>query len=159
VVFLKLDLLKLIVGEAFPIHWEYDPAELDLHNQDIEFLDKLKFKGEAEKGDGFLLIRGTITSRLKESCSRCLAKADKDYKREIDLNVAIKNDQASYDYTPEVREEVLISYPAKILCSKNCKGLCSNCGANLNVAPCGCYKCEKGESPFSILKKLKEDKE
>lgn len=155
---MKLDLLKLTIGEPFPIQTEYDPVDFELNNQDIEFTDKISFKGEAEKGDGFLLIRGDLSSRCKETCSRCLAKTTRDFKRKVDLNLTISNDEVSYDFTPDLREEILVSYPAKILCSDTCKGLCSNCGANLNVAPCDCHSEEGTKSPFSILKKLKEEK-
>lgn len=39
-----------------------------------------------------------------------------------------------------VNEDVLLSMPDKYLCSEDCKGLCSRCGANLNDGPCDCKK-------------------
>ena len=33
---------------------------------------------------------------------------------------------------------VLMNMPSKILCREDCKGLCPKCGANLNIAECGC---------------------
>ncbi len=34
--------------------------------------------------------------------------------------------------------EVLMSWPLKVLCNENCKGICSQCGKNLNVDSCNC---------------------
>jgi len=47
--------------------------------------------------------------------------------------------------------------PFKPLCSESCKGLCSECGADLNIGDCGC---EHGEVnlKMSALKKIVIDK-
>jgi uncharacterized protein len=37
-----------------------------------------------------------------------------------------------------VREQVLLSLPARTLCTPDCKGLCPRCGQNLNTASCNC---------------------
>ena len=36
--------------------------------------------------------------------------------------------------------EVLMSWPLKVLCKEDCKGLCSQCGKNLNFGPCDCVE-------------------
>jgi uncharacterized protein len=42
------------------------------------------------------------------------------------------------DLTPLVHEQALLALPTRPLCSDDCRGLCSRCGANLNAGPCGC---------------------
>jgi uncharacterized protein len=37
-------------------------------------------------------------------------------------------------------EELAMAEPVKMVCREDCKGLCSQCGANLNEEPCGCEK-------------------
>ena len=37
-----------------------------------------------------------------------------------------------------LREQVLLSLPAKTLCREDCKGLCPRCGRDLNSEPCAC---------------------
>ena len=37
-----------------------------------------------------------------------------------------------------VRNELLINWPIRVLCKDDCKGICSRCGANLNVTACNC---------------------
>ena len=34
--------------------------------------------------------------------------------------------------------EVLMSWPLKVLCREDCKGICAGCGVNLNVEECRC---------------------
>ncbi|HEV2464479.1 MAG TPA: DUF177 domain-containing protein [Acidobacteriaceae bacterium] len=37
-----------------------------------------------------------------------------------------------------LREQVLLSLPARMLCREDCKGLCPRCGRDLNNEPCAC---------------------
>jgi uncharacterized protein len=37
-----------------------------------------------------------------------------------------------------VREEVLLAMPYKLLCKPDCRGLCAQCGRDLNTGTCGC---------------------
>jgi uncharacterized protein len=37
-----------------------------------------------------------------------------------------------------LREQVLLSLPARTLCRQDCKGLCARCGRNLNAEACIC---------------------
>jgi uncharacterized protein len=37
-----------------------------------------------------------------------------------------------------IYDEVLIGFPMQLLCSEDCKGLCKNCGVNLNEKTCDC---------------------
>lgn len=42
------------------------------------------------------------------------------------------------DLTPLVYEQLILALPTRPLCAEGCRGLCSQCGANLNAGPCGC---------------------
>ena len=37
-----------------------------------------------------------------------------------------------------IRNELLVQWPIRVLCKDDCKGICSRCGANLNVQTCDC---------------------
>lgn len=51
-------------------------------------------------------------------------------------------------------EEFLLALPSHPLCSPSCKGLCPQCGANLNEGPCGCDK-KEGDPRLSVFRTLK----
>ena len=46
----------------------------------------------------------------------------------------------SLDVDRLVYDEVLVNWPAKVLCRESCKGICQICGQNLNEKDCGCNR-------------------
>ncbi|MCX5681113.1 MAG: DUF177 domain-containing protein [Candidatus Omnitrophica bacterium] len=44
------------------------------------------------------------------------------------------------DVGEDIREEIILGFPDKVLCAEECKGLCAGCGANLNNEKCQCKK-------------------
>lgn len=42
------------------------------------------------------------------------------------------------DVTALVHEHALLAVPTRLLCAETCRGLCPQCGINLNVAACTC---------------------
>jgi uncharacterized protein len=51
-------------------------------------------------------------------------------------------------------EQLQLQVPYQPLCKESCKGICANCGADLNVGRCACAKLSSTK-PFSVLKDLK----
>jgi uncharacterized protein len=49
-------------------------------------------------------------------------------------------DGKTIDLDPIVREQVLLALPMNAVCREDCKGLCAQCGQNLNEKQCGCEK-------------------
>lgn len=116
----------------------------------------LRFTVHKDK-DRFRLV-GRITTALELSCSRCLepfrlpvdssfdirylpqsANAG-DGEREVeedDLSDAFYRDD-QIDLAQLMEEQFYLALPMKPLCRDNCKGLCPNCGTNLNDATCDC---------------------
>jgi len=123
--------------------------------------------------DQFRLVGG-VKSRLELSCSRCLeafthpvdASFEVRYQprsanagegeREVeddDLSTAFyENDEI--DLGQLMREQFYLSLPMKPLCVAECRGLCPQCGTNLNRGTCGCVR--DWEDPrLAVLKQLK----
>lgn len=61
---------------------------------------------------------------------------------------------AEIDLTQAVVDQVVLALPLKPLCAEACKGLCSRCGQDLNVAPCACGE-EPADPRFAALKGLR----
>ena len=51
------------------------------------------------------------------------------------------------------KEDVILELPSKLLCSPDCKGLCSICGKNLNEEECGCVD-DVTDPRLAVLKDL-----
>ncbi|NMA83153.1 MAG: DUF177 domain-containing protein [Epulopiscium sp.] len=63
------------------------------------------------------------------------------------------------DILPVIIQALLASMPMKVVCEKECKGLCSHCGVNLNIEQCNCRD-NQIDPRFESLKSLfPEDKE
>ncbi len=103
-------------------------------------------------------LRAEYTGALEVLCARCVEPVPVPIAGEFDLifrpqeadaetgERAITIDETEIGYYETsgllledvVREQVLLSLPARTLCTSDCKGLCPRCGQNLNSASCTC---------------------
>jgi uncharacterized protein len=58
------------------------------------------------------------------------------------------------DITQDVQDSLVLAIPFKRLCSEDCKGICPQCGVNLNERSCRCGEKEP-DSRWDALKNLK----
>lgn len=95
--------------------------------------------------DGTLLVRGTVSAWIRAECARCTRifstrVSDSGFFR--DYSDILGMDEV--DITAGLREAILLQLPHFPLCDEGCKGLCFQCGKDLNKGPCGCSGAEKG---------------
>src|SRR4029077_14778902 len=61
--------------------------------------------------------------------------------------------------TPLIREQMLLALPTRPMCREDCRGLCPQCGANLNERDCGCdretVQGRFADARFSVLQSIK----
>ena len=69
---------------------------------------------------------------------------------QADLDITYLNEE-TIDLAAILSEQVQLQIPFQPLCNEACKGLCPECGANLNLGRCACDRIKR-ESPFSVLK-------
>ena len=74
-----------------------------------------------------------------------------------DLDIAFY-DGAGIEVTDIFWEQVALFLPAKVLCREDCRGICSQCGADRNRTECDCSG-ETRHGPFDVLKTLRKVKE
>jgi uncharacterized protein len=58
------------------------------------------------------------------------------------------------DVSPMLRERMLLALPTLPLCREGCRGLCAQCGRDLNAGPCGCGAAA-GDPRLAVLRTLK----
>jgi uncharacterized protein len=103
-------------------------------------------------------LKGSFTGNFQVPCARCVEPVEIPLAAEFDLifrPVAADSDAPERSITAQeteigyyqkdgvaledvLREQVLLSLPAKTLCKPDCKGLCPRCGENRNAQPCSC---------------------
>lgn len=107
--------------------------------------------------DKFRLV-GTVVTELELPCSRCLepfrlpvaapfdlrylpaSEVSSDGEREVDdedLETSYYENDA-IDLNGLMREQFYLALPMKPLCQDDCRGLCPQCGTNLNTGNCSC---------------------
>lgn len=104
-----------------------------------------------ETADGDYFWRGHVHTAVPGECRRCLEPAlqviDEDIELLFSANPELLDDPSVYalpepvttiDVASAVREEIALKVSAFPLCRPGCKGLCANCGADMNAGPCAC---------------------
>ena len=131
----ELDKISFQMGD-YPI-LEKTPVELEITNT----------------GNKVLELKGIGSVTVGIPCDRCLEQVAVKIPYEIEQKLDMKKsdtervqdlDENDYltgmdlDVDRLVYLEVLMSWPLKVLCREDCKGICSRCGKNLNKGSCGC---------------------
>lgn len=96
---------------------------------------------------------GKAFSREKAVPFRCML-AESLENGESDEIELLRN--GAVDLDDLARTAFILAMDTKILCSEDCKGLCSRCGADLNLGPCSCKK--EMDPRLAALAKLLENK-
>ncbi|MGD0339258.1 MAG: DUF177 domain-containing protein [Bacteroidota bacterium] len=68
----------------------------------------------------------------------------------------ISPDMNIIDLSNDVRDEILLAIPLKLLCREDCAGLCSRCGKNLNTGQCDCAPAPT-DSRWEALARLRDN--
>jgi uncharacterized protein len=171
-----IDLTELEEGET---SWEKQATaeELELVFPGYLFSEPVDIKLRIISAEKQYIIRGQITTTASAQCVKCLTQFKLTVAEEVGWAVQIVDDpkiitreEESEDFwfiekgcvelniADRVRETVLIGLLQDPVCREDCRGLCAQCGANLNRDPCGC-KTKEIDSQWGPLKELLEKKE
>ena len=124
--------------------FEY-PAEIKVELPETELLSPVTLDGEAFiTGTAQAEVEGEITFTLKGECTRCLKAVEKTFVVEFSESFGTEDGYSvvngKIDLTKMVEDIIIMNTPVTFLCSDDCKGLCPECGANLNDGACKCNK-------------------
>jgi uncharacterized protein len=133
----KIDINK-VPPDGVTLVEEFTPQALDLETEIIKLRGPIKVRAEVSRIFNVVTVHLSLTASIRTSCSRCLEEFETLLKRNLEFNYPVNNLEPVLDLDPEIREEIILDYPIKPLCSSNCKGLCAKCGKNLNEGGCSC---------------------
>ena len=126
-------------------------------------------------GSGEIEVAGKVSAGIADFCHRCGKQTPVKLVAEFSYECIVGSDEMSTQHEAEcgeqdsnklyleepvinigdiLREQILLAMPSNVLCRHTCKGLCHQCGENLNRGKCGCQK-SNPSSPFAILQKIK----
>ena len=92
-------------------------------------------KGKIHPVDDTAVFVGAAKGLWRFECVRCLAPVETPWEAAVSAEAPI--DRGSLDLTEEVRQSISLAQPMKIVCRSQCKGLCTVCRKNRNLADCG----------------------
>ena len=172
---MKLDITKGIQRKGVDVPFELEDAWGEDHwNGDtIAYIRPVSFSGTYMLADETVIVRGTARAVIESPCARCLKPTETDVTAEVeeafirDQGQEREADDDQYMYSGHVlelddavRTALLLELPSRILCKEDCRGLCDQCGADLNIHECSCQKDLNHRNPFSALASLlNEDEE
>jgi uncharacterized protein len=133
----KID-IRQIPSEGLILTEQFNPSTLDLETDIIKLKGPVSVKAQVSKIINAVCVHLTLNVLLHSNCSRCLNELEIELKKDIDLDYQIEESQLYIDFDPDIREEIILDYPVKPLCMNGCKGLCPECGKNLNEGKCDC---------------------
>jgi uncharacterized protein len=138
--------VKRIPEEGSHYEGEELGSVMELENDPfIKISGDVRYELHAQHVSDELVVRGTLAVDADLKCTRCTeffstTVTDSDFLRAYTAS----EDTDSVDITEDMREDLLLSIPDFPICSEKCKGLCAQCGVDLNKTSCAC---EAGERP------------
>ncbi len=154
-----LDINALLNDEVRKIDFS---AEIELDSQLASFVRPATMSGKVVNMASYIEFTCNIEYSYLTACSRCLKELERHMTLEITFPVAValeneKSDADEYiipqngkiDLHQICRDNFILNLPFRELCSENCKGLCPQCGADLNKGSCSCKK--QGDIRLSAL--------
>jgi uncharacterized protein len=128
------------------------------------------------KGEDKVELDGRIQAVVSLVCDRCLGEYEVEVETEFQVLLEVESEHSWHLKEVEVhaaeldrelldepvvnlddvmRQQLYLALPMKNLCNESCRGICTQCGANLNTTTCDCVT-EERSSPFAGLARLKK---
>ncbi len=156
---MKLDLRPLLAGDKL-LTFDYElPFEAESNDPTsflygVSFPSPMKVKGKITNTAGYMLMSLNLSLDYSASCARCLSPVSDSFSLDLEKTVATRDllgdidefklddyaiiEDGFIDIDEQLREQLEVEFPIRILCREDCKGLCSKCGKNLNEGECDC---------------------
>lgn len=166
--------LNKLHGAREHIERTFQPSAFDPQDDEYRVAAPVELEMDVQKvGEDAFAVSGRVRTRLEVNCSRCLEPFDVPVDAAFDLRYVPQAENAGegerevgeddlttafyreglLDVIELLREQFVLALPMKPLCSEECRGLCPQCGTNLNKTQCDCAP--KWEDPrLASLKSL-----
>jgi len=156
---MRIELENLEGGKGDFAH-VYKPEELNPVDERVQLTEPAAVTGKVRLSGNEVFVNGHVETRANVECDRCLKPVElpvsADFALEYitgaeyvsssvaeltedELSVSVFDGQA-IDVDEVVKEQILLAVPTRMLCREDCKGICPECGMDLNLGECNCVK-------------------
>ncbi|ADU26702.1 YceD family protein [Ethanoligenens harbinense] len=145
-----VNLKDIFVGGApITIGYAMDLSKEEVPGGGFPFSEPVRVSGRIENRAGVVQLHAAVHAVRHTVCDRCLSPISQPMHVEFE-NVLVTESQGddsdellvcseqTLDMDALAKTNLFLSLPMKELCRPNCKGICPQCGKNLNDGPCGC---------------------
>ena len=171
---MRIELENLEGGKGSFVH-TYQPDELNPVDERVNLTQPAAVKGTVRRAGNDVSVNGHVDARVQVECDRCLKPVELPVSADFDLEyitgaeyesssaAALSEEELTVsvfdgngiDVDEIVKEQILLEVPARTLCRDDCKGICPECGADLNTGDCGCTPNEI-DPRWAALKNFKQ---
>ncbi len=167
---MKVQISDIISGKdrSKKINYTFEMPQFSFEGDIIKPIGSCEVVGVISSDSDMLIVNAKIKADLEMICSRCLDTfiypIDIDIEERFTTNSKSQDDEAVVvmddvlDITEIVETSIISTFPIQRVCKDDCKGLCQECGCNLNYNKCSCNK-ENVDIRFEALKGLFDNKE
>ncbi len=132
---------------------------------EVGFVAPIQFQLRLQRLGQLVEVDGQLSSRVTLACGRCLQACEEDLSASFaftftpyvaeeqvaedeDVEVELDTDELGLVYYQDecldlmqpLQDQLVMALPISPICSDQCKGLCPECGCNLNIDKCQCEK-------------------
>lgn len=149
---MRLNLREIIhvPGASVPFDFTLDLTQEDFFGEH-PITRPVHVEGSVKNIADVLVLEGQVSSLLDYTCDRCMGGFSREKVVRLSFLLAeelegeedgdiVLLDDGEIDVGDLAYTAFILDMDTKHLCSEDCKGLCSGCGANLNQEPCRCKK-------------------
>jgi len=145
--------LRSLETKAVQVDGSVEPDDPIWEEGDNRPTDPIWVTGRlSSAGDGRFYFTGRMVGRFELPCRRCLEPVNVEVSEDVhfllaEIGAEEADDPEVFLFDPNarlldlraaVRETWLLTAPAYVQCTDDCKGLCATCGTNLNESTCSC---------------------
>jgi uncharacterized protein len=153
-----IDLTQLEKQDELQIDYQYTANSLDLQDDTIMLQSPCDVSLHLKRRGSDIDARGTVKSEISVACDRCLAPMRVTIDSIFNLiylpidqlsgndELVLERQELDFSFYREnrldldelVREQIQLALPMSNLCREDCRGLCKQCGQDLNIGSCQC---------------------
>lgn len=139
-------------GGKIEVNGEVRISEVEFKGERYILEEPLKVNGTISNNGKALVLTADVEAQMRTQCARCLDDIVVDAGFSVEESFVQSESKVPEDddiivfdgYTIElddvIEDNLIMNIEGRYLCDEDCKGLCPQCGANLNNGECGCDK-------------------
>lgn len=130
--------VKDITSAGFSSTKDVEAAEIGLAEDEVDLRSPLTVESTLTRVDNTVIADVVVSADYGYQCARCLEDFARRKSRDFHFDYEINSPMDVIDIGEDIRQEMILSIPQRVLCSKDCQGICAGCGVNLNIDKCKC---------------------